>query len=120
MAKKKVIFGISMLVMLFACCFPHSLALAYYFPGDDASWTEKSLSDLNLDNATIEAMYDYIKNYSHYIQSVLISRDGYIIHDQYLENYDRISAREFGSWSPSIMVGPQYTQVIDGKHGMWS
>ncbi|MFX1239110.1 MAG: serine hydrolase [Promethearchaeota archaeon] len=121
--KNKLYIGFSIIAsLLVLSCFPVTLVKAdieYYFPDDegDDTWEEKSLEALGLDPDIIEDMYDYILDNQYYIQSILISREGYIIHDEYLENFVRRPVREYG-WYPGLLFGVE--EVRGDRHAMWS
>ncbi|MBN1802800.1 MAG: serine hydrolase [Candidatus Lokiarchaeota archaeon] len=124
MAKNKKILGILAIALLFITAFSSCIILGRaidYFPMDDDSWTERTLEEGDFNETLIDEMYEYILDESHYIESILISRDGYIVHDQYLEYSKPRDERSYGSFSPTVdLAGMDWTQKIGGMHAMWS
>ncbi len=110
--------------MLFLGFLPSPMVKAseieYYFPESDDTWDEKSLLSGGLDPNIIEDMYDFIASNGTWIESILISRDGYISHDQYLMSYIRISQDTYGAIRPTDLVGLDFTQIRDDRHACWS
>ena len=99
--------------------FPQKVVLAnedYYFAEDDDSWIVKTLEARGLDSGIIEEMYDYIFGDGQNIQSILISRDGYIIHDEYLFGYERTGDNVYYSPYDDVILD----QIHENKHHIWS
>ena len=113
-------FGISVIIaILILSFFPQKIVLAneeYYFPEDDDSWIMETLEARGLDSNIIEEMYDYISNNHHVIQSILISRDGYIIHDEYLYYYERTGDDTYYSPNDDELLD----QIHENRHHIWS
>ena len=118
--QKLSIIGISIIIaILFISFFPRTIVLAnedYYFAEDDDSWIVETLETRGLDSDIIEEMYDYIKHDQQNIQSILISRDGYIIQDEYLYNYERVETITYLSPFDDLILD----QIHGNRHHVWS
>ncbi|MFX1500147.1 MAG: serine hydrolase domain-containing protein [Promethearchaeota archaeon] len=91
-----IIIGISFVSMIFIGLIPHYIVAqtsAGIFP--EFNWTTTTPEEQNLNSSYIEAMYDYISDIQSDFHSVLIVRNGYIIDEEYLYNYERIAGDNF-------------------------
>jgi CubicO group peptidase (beta-lactamase class C family) len=105
--------------IIFVSFFPRTIVFAnenYYFAEDDNSWIVQTLEARGLDSSIIEEMYDYIKDNQTNLQSILISRDGYLIHDEYLFNYERTGGDTYFSPFDDVILD----QIHKNRHHLWS
>ncbi|MFX0001714.1 MAG: serine hydrolase domain-containing protein [Candidatus Hodarchaeota archaeon] len=121
MLKKKLnVFEILIITaILFVSFFPQKVVLAneaYYFAEDDDSWIVKTLEARGLDSNIIEEMYDYILDNEQVIQSILISRDGYLIQDEYLYAYERTGDNFYYNPYDDMLLD----QIHENRHHVWS
>ncbi|MFX1500153.1 MAG: serine hydrolase domain-containing protein [Promethearchaeota archaeon] len=86
----------------------------FYFAENDNSWMMNTLEQRGLDSNTIEEMYENIRNNYWNFHSILISRDGYIIHDEYLNHYRRTGGSTY-DLSVDLLE-----QVHKDRHAIWS
>ncbi len=114
------LFEISVFIAILIVCFiPQKRVLAdeeYYFAEDDDSWIVVTLEARGLDSGIIEEMYDYIFGDGQTIQSILISRDGYIIHDEYLYLCQRTGDNIYYNPSDDLVLD----QIHENRHHIWS
>ncbi len=87
----------------------------FYFAENDDSWIMNTLEQRGLDSNIIEDMYVNISNNYLLFHSILISRDGYIIHDEYLEDF-----KPSGKNSYDLVNDPYLQQIHEDRHAIWS
>ncbi len=122
MTKKRNLIKIGNLVIIAIITIsflPQKIVLAdeeYYFAEDDNSWIVETLEARGLDSGTIEEMYNYIFGDGQYIQSILISRDGYIIHDEYLYLCQRTGDNFYYNPADDFILD----QIHESRHHIWS
>lgn len=122
MTKKRNLIKIGNLVIIAIITIsflPQKIVLAdeeYYFAEDDNSWIVETLEARGLDSGTIEEMYNYIFGDGQYIQSILISRDGYIIHDEYLYLCQRTGDSFYYNPADDFILD----QIHESRHHIWS
>ena len=71
------------------------------WPGNSSEWTEVAPETQGLDSDKIADMFEYIKDNWHFIQSVIIVRNGYLLTYEYLNNY-RILPNKMYSWGTKL------------------
>ena len=71
-----------------------------YWPADD--WTITTPEDQGMNSNLIDEMYDFISNYNLTIQSILVSRNGYIVDENYLYDGEVIEEQRFITSSSGI------------------
>ncbi len=71
-----------------------------YWPGDD--WIITTPEDQGMNSNLIGEMYDFINQYNLNIQSILVSRNGYIVNESYLSNSEVIEEQRFITSTPII------------------
>lgn len=70
---------------------------AVYWPANE--WNVTDPSDQNMNNSTIYKMYDFIKAYSINLHSVSIVRNGFLVHEEYIFQYELREEKSYG-WEP--------------------
>jgi len=117
---KVAIIGVSLTIIIFLGLFP-SQTLAYkykksdYWPDWD-KWRISSPETQGMNSSKIYEMYDFIDFYDVNYQSVLIVRNGYIVHEEYLYNSIRREEKSY-YWPGHI---PDW-DLHDGRlHHVWS
>ena len=112
--------GISIIItILFFSFLPQKIVLAneeYYFAEDDQSWIVETLEARGLDSNIIEEMYNYIFTEGQFIQNILISRDGYIINDEYLYLSERTGDNFYYNPFDDLILD----QIHENRHHIWS
>jgi len=68
---------------------------ATYWPTNE--WNDTDPSDQDMNNTTIYEMYDFIEEYSVNLHSVSIVRNGFLVHEEYISNYEIREEKSYGS-----------------------
>ncbi|MFX1511325.1 MAG: serine hydrolase domain-containing protein [Promethearchaeota archaeon] len=110
------------LVIIF--CFKPSFTAAningFYFP--DKNWDVTIPEQQGMDSKLISKLYTYIKEESLDIQSVLITRNGYLIEEKFLHSYEIIEGDQFHSddsfWTGLLI--PVENIRYNRLHALWS
>jgi len=71
-----------------------------YWPADD--WITTTPEAQGMNSNLIDEMYDFISNYNLNIQSILVSRHGFIVNESYLYNGEVIEEQRFITSSSGI------------------
>jgi CubicO group peptidase (beta-lactamase class C family) len=119
---KQIVLGISITVIIFLGILP-SQTLAYkyqkpnYWPDWD-KWRVASPESQGMNSTIIEQMYDVIEANEINLHSVLIVRNGYIIHEEYLTDKTYVRREEKSYDWPDAEPS---SDLIDGRlHHVWS
>ncbi|NVM44830.1 MAG: serine hydrolase [Candidatus Lokiarchaeota archaeon] len=79
-----------------------------YWPGDSSEWTEVEAETQGLDSDKIAAMFRDMMLYID-IHSIIIVRNGYLIVEEYLYNYQVLDTKEYSDQlPPKSYSGPIY------------
>ena len=81
-----------------------------FWPANSSEWTEVVPEDQGLDSDKIAEMFQYIEAYKTLdIHSVIIVRNGYLLVEEYLYNYEVLDTKEYSDQlPPKSYSGPIY------------
>ena len=81
-----------------------------FWPPNSSDWTEVAPETQGLDSDKIAEMFSYIKSLKNYdIHSVIIVRNGYLLVEEYLYNYEVLDIKEYSDQlPPKSYSGPIY------------
>jgi len=100
---KLTIMGISFISIIFLgflACNVSAQTKEIYFPSDD--WITTTPEDQGMNSKLINELYEFIDNYNLNIQSILVSRNGFIVNESYLYDAKVIEEQKFITPSPEI------------------
>ncbi len=78
-----------------------------FWPSNSSEWQEVAPEEQGLDSNKISEMFEYIEKNSYNINSIIITRNGYLLCEEYLHNSKRLDTKAYSDLlPPKAYTGP--------------